>query len=416
MKSQDKILVIDASIAGISGDMFLAALMDLGAKIEILHRLSKVLPRCMDGIQCIEVKITDTMRRGFRAKRVLTKIIEKKKHRYGNELVGAVECVSDKLELSLQAKRFAMNATKTLIEIEAKIHESSPNDVHLHEVGSADTILDIVGSAMALDDLGLYDAQIYALPIALGGGKIRIEHGIVSCPAPATLEILKNKGLYVIGGPVESELTTPTGATILANLAVKPTLFYPLMKVERIGYGAGSRDFDIVPNILRLVVGSLEEELSYEEIVMLETDVDDVTGEILGHLIDRLMSEGAKDVTLIPTYRKKNRPGHLIRVITDNETYLKLVKVIMEETGTLGVRYIRLPRLIVPIRRKIPLSITINGRKFTVEVKVSKDLRGKVIAAKPEYESLRKIAQETKIPLRRIAELVYEKINETLIS
>jgi len=414
MRGQNKVLVIDASIAGISGDMFLAALIDLGANVRIIHEVSELIPKCLSGVSEVKIDVVDTLRKGFRAKKLNITIIEERRHRAGHELVKATECLLNKFEAPQEVRRFALSTIKTLVETEARIHGSNPHSVHLHEIGSADTVLDIVGSALVLNELGLYDAELYVLPIALGGGKVRIEHGLISCPAPATLEILRSKGYYVKGGPIEHELTTPTGAAILTSLNAKPTLFYPLMRIERIGYGAGSKDFNAIPNILRLVMGTLEDGLIREEVVMLETDVNDVTGEVLGHLIDKLMAEGARDVALIPTYRKKNRPGHLIRIVADDETYLKLLRILIEETGTLGVRYLRLPRFIVPIRMKVHVPIIINGREFTIVVKVSKDLHGNIIAMKPEYESLKKVSQEVGLPLRKVKELVYQKIRENM--
>jgi len=412
MLNYEKILVIDASIAGISGDMFLGALIDLGANKKKVISLRDFILRYVEGVKDIDITVKDVKRREFRAKKVIIKAVDEKKYRHGKEVIDSIVNIVNELDLSSKAKEFAINTVKTLVGVEAMIHGESVDEVHLHEAGLADTIVDIVGSAIALDDLKLFNAKIYVTPVAVGGGRIKISHGIITSPAPATLEILKKSNIHVIGGPIKAELTTPTGASLLVNLVHEATLFYPHLQVERVGYGAGDKDFKEIPNILRVVLGSKHEALKYEEIMVIETDIDDVTGEVVGYLVDKLIAEGAKDVSIIPIYRKKNRPGYMVRVISDLENYQRLTRIIMLETGTLGVRYLRYARHIVPIREIKPVKVVINGKEYEVKVKISRDYQGNIIGLKPEYDSIKEVALKANIPLRKVSDLVYEKISK----
>ncbi|MEM0005559.1 MAG: nickel insertion protein, partial [Ignisphaera sp.] len=218
-------------------------------------------------------------------------------------------------------------------------------------------------------------------------------HGIVSVPAPATLEILRSKGFPFIGKEVDAELTTPTGAAIIVNLAKKVMTIYPLIRIQKTGYGAGFRDFKEFPNITRIFVGEiLERETMLEEILLIETNLDDVTGETLGYLMEKLFNEGAKDVCFIPVYAKKNRPAHIIRVMADEEKVEHLVKLLIKETGSLGVRIEKLHRYVLK-REFVNLELPTELGQVIVRIKVEKDSDGKIINFKPEYEYVKLIAE-----------------------
>ena len=409
--NNEKVLIIDCSMAGVSGDMILSALIDLGAHVERLMELSESIVKHVEGVKRLDIHVKEVIRRDFRAKRIYIDVLDEKHYRHGKELLLAIERVSEALNLSDNAKNLATKIAGILVESEARLHGENFDDVHLHETGSVDTIVDIVGVVLLLEDLNLLNADTYATPIAIGYGSIKMSHGLVSVPAPATLEILKKSGLYFFGKG-ESELATPTGVAILAGLNCKPTIYYPLQRVVNVGYGAGELDFKEFPNILRIIVGEKPGTLGFEEIIIVETDVDDVTGEILGFLIDKLMSEGAKDAYVIPTYRKKNRPGYLVRVITDIENYLKLIDILIRELGTLGVRYISYARHIAPLREIRPIFININDKNYEILVKISRDYKGNIIATKPEYESVKKVSIATGIPIRKLIQLIYKKLAE----
>jgi uncharacterized protein (TIGR00299 family) protein len=411
-KESRRILLVDCSIAGVSGDMMLGALIDLGANANRLRELSESIVKYVEGVKRLDIYVKDVMRRDFKAKKVYIDAVDEKSYRHGKELLAAIERITNALNLSTNAKELVTRITNILLEAEAKLHGESVEDVHLHEIGSVDTIVDIVGVALLLEDLGLLNTDAYATPVAIGYGSIKISHGSVSVPAPATLEILKKCGLLFFGKAIEAELATPTGIAILAGLNCKSTIFYPIEKVVNIGYGAGEKDFKEFPNIIRVIVGERIEALGFEDIIIIETDVDDVTGEVLGFLIEKLMSEGAKDAYIIPTYRKKNRPGYLIRVITDAEKCHKLIDILMHELGTLGVRYINYARHVAPLREIKPISININNKHYEVLVKISRDYKGNIIAVKPEYESIKAVSIATGTPMRKVMQLVYKKLSE----
>ncbi|MGQ9690997.1 MAG: nickel pincer cofactor biosynthesis protein LarC [Thermoproteota archaeon] len=414
MSSTRRIAVIDCQMAGVSGDMIVGALLDLGADAVKVVEAMKAIEGYMKGCKNLEVTVKDVTRKGFHAKKVDVKA-EEVPEITGAELVEAtVNCVEN-LKLSVEAKRFISDSINTLVNAEAKVHGRSINEVHLHEAGSVDTPAEIVGAAIALEDLNLFDTKVCSTPVAVGGGLFRFSHGTVSSPAPATIEILRSKGFPVIGGPIESELATPTGASLLVNLAQEANRFYPLMKPTAIGYGAGTKDFVEMPNVLRFTLGEfLDYQLLRDEISVLETNLDDVAGEIVGHTVDRLLQEGARDVSVIPMFTKKNRPGQILKIIADKTNAERLSRVLIEETGTLGVRVYPCQRHILS-RESIVMDIQVDDVKEFVNVKVAKDGKGEIVQIKPEYDDVERIAQKTDKPLREIMELVKRKAREVLL-
>ncbi|MFC1787249.1 nickel pincer cofactor biosynthesis protein LarC [Halobacteriota archaeon] len=338
--SHKKILLIDCQVAGIAGNMLLGALLDLGADMEKVTCAMESAKDFVNGCNSIDVVVKDVMQREFRAKEVNVVIDEEFDYRTGIEIMQAVKNCAESLELSDKASKMALGSVKTLMEAEISVHGARLEDVHLHEIGSADTVADIIGNVIALEDLGaLKDTIICSTAVAVGGGFIKISHGIVPVPSPATLEILRSRNFPMIGGPVEAELTTPTGASLLVNLTSKYVQFYPLMKAEVVGFGAGCTDLGAVPNIVRVILGDTSaSDLLRDEIYVLETNVDDATGEVIGHAVEKLSEAGAIDVCIIPVFTKKNRPGQMIKAIVSKEDVKRLSRLMMEETGTLGVR------------------------------------------------------------------------------
>ncbi|ADM28504.1 protein of unknown function DUF111 [Ignisphaera aggregans DSM 17230] len=407
------ILVFDPSIAGVSGDMILGSLVDLGANQREIELLREFIPRYVDGVSDIDISFIDVHRGGFRAKKLVAKFIDRASHRHGIEMIRAVERIVMDLELSDKMKSFAINAIKSLVEVEAYVHGVSIDSVELDESGSIDTIIDIVGTAIALQSLGIADSTVLSLPIALGGGKISFSHGIFSVPTPATLELAKRGRALVFGGPIDEELATPTGVAILINLVDRFEARLPPVKPIRIGYGAGDKEFKSIPNILRAILCENTNEVdgySLEEIGVIETDIDDATGEMAGYIVERLLNSGARDVSIIPLYMKKNRPGFMIRAITDIDNMTKLADILIREIGTLGVRYNIYKRVVVPIRELRPIEIEINGRKATITLKIGRNLRGEIISVKPEYEDLKTISKEFGIPIKDVLRIIYENI------
>jgi pyridinium-3,5-bisthiocarboxylic acid mononucleotide nickel chelatase len=411
MLESKKILVIDCQASGVAGDMILGALLDLGANVEKVTSAIKSLENPEYGYQNIKIDIKEVMRGEFKAKQI--DVTSKSAHRrHGSELISIVEKAAANLELSTKAKEFASKVIHTLVSVEADLHKTTFDDAHLHEVALVDTAAEILGVAVALDDLGLFESKIYSTPLAVGGGTFRFSHGITSSPAPATLAILQSKSFPFHGGPIEVELATPTGVSILVNLVDEVTRFYPSIAPLKVGYGAGTKQFPEMPAVLRFTLGSpLDGGLVRDEIAVLETNIDDATGEIIGYTIDRLLSEGAKDVSIIPMFTKKNRPGQIIKVITDQKDAQHISKVLIDETGTLGVRIYYCERHIIN-REIYTVDLQVRGNKETVRLKVAKDAKGEIIRIKPEYEDLKRLAEKTKKPLRELSELAVAKMQE----
>lgn len=414
MSETGKIVFIDCQVAGISGDMFLGALIDLGADFDRIVSAIRSLESWGYGYKNIKVDIKHVMRKGFKATRIDV-AAESASKKDARELIDIVENTAKKIKLSEKARKFASNVIHTLVESETSLHRKNIDDAHLHEVGLIDTVAEIIGSAVAMETLGLFNSKIYASPVSVGGGLFKFSHGTVSSPAPATLAIFTSKSFPIKGGPVESELATPTGASLLVNLVQEVSRFYPEMTPTKVGYGAGYKDFEEMPNVLRITIGEpLENWLLKDEIAILETNLDDVTGEIVGNSVERLLREGAKDVSIIPMFTKKNRPGQIVKVVADRKDVKHLSRVIMEETGTLGVRVYPCERLIVN-REQFAVDVNIDDTKERVAVKVAKDRSGKIIHIKPEYEDVKKIADRTGKPLREIIELATTKAREVLL-
>ena len=414
MPEFEKILAIDCQVAGISGDMFLGALIDVGADVNKVVSAIKSLENQDYGYKNVKIDVNQVMRKGFKATKIDV-TAESTSRKSDNELVEIIEKNAKNLKLSGKAQQFASNAIRTLVGSEAKLHGKALADAHLHEVGLVDTPAEIIGAAVAMEDLGLFNAKIYATPVSVGGGLFKFSHGTVSSPAPATLEIFRSKNFPIKGGPVESELTTPTGAAILVNLANEVSCFYPEMAPLKTGYGAGNKDFEDMPNVLRLTVGApLDNWLLKDEIAILETNLDDVTGEIIGNALDKLLREGAKDVSIIPMFTKKNRPGQILKIVADRKDVKHLSRVMMEETGTLGVRVYPCERHIIN-REVISVDVLIGDVKARVKVKVAKDRKGKVIRIKPEYEDAKRLSDKTGKPLREINDIITLKAQEFLL-
>ncbi|MHC1637203.1 MAG: nickel pincer cofactor biosynthesis protein LarC [Candidatus Nezhaarchaeales archaeon] len=401
-----KALIIDPRLAGISGDMLLASLVDLTRRIDDLYQLIEELERRIDYCKKVDLNIYDVDRLGIRAKRVELKIDEDLRGITPSRFKANVENVLSNVDLSGKAKGLVRRVIDEILEAEVKVHYELKE---VHEVASIDTIFDVIGVALLLDKTGFLDASIYATPPALGSGFIKTNHGVLPIPAPVTLEILRRYEYPYFNISVDCELTTPTGAALLVSLASKVVDFYPPMRVRGIGYGAGSRSLTEIPNVLRVIEGD-EGHATIEKVAVLETTVDDVTGEIMGHLFDKLFELGALDVMIIPCIGKKNRPANLIKVIAKIENYDRIVEALINELGTLGVRILEEPRIAVERSQK-HVEIEIQGKKFKIAVKESKSPSGKTLRIKPEYEDLKIVAKELNMPLRRVVEIVMKQLN-----
>jgi uncharacterized protein (TIGR00299 family) protein len=407
------ISVIDCQLAGVSGDMLAAALLDLSVNKEKIIESVENIKNFVDGCKKLKVSIIDDLSYGVKAKKLLIDYVDEKKFRFGEELFNSIKECTLNLSFSKEAEEFALNSIKALIEAEAKIHGVSFEKVKMHESGSIDTLVDIICVAKASEELDLFKEEVYATPVALGKGLFKFSHGVFSVPAPATLEILKRKKFRVTGGFIDEELTTPTGAALLTNLASASLPSLPLMIPLSVGYGCGSKKFKETPNILRIIKGEVESNNYMDLVYVLETNLDDVSGEIIGYVIEKLMNEGAKDASIIPMFTKKNRPGFILKVISDEEKVNKLISLIMKETGTLGVRVTPCVRHLA-LRSKAVVKINLKQSEEQVTLKISRNKENELIQVKPEYEEAKKIALKTNKPLKEIYFEAIKKVEENL--
>lgn len=406
------VLVIDPQIAGISGDMLLSSLVDLGADrnkiLDGIIKSQKFLPNSI----IKEIDFTKITKRGIEATQLKLEIDDNVHERKGIEIKNAISDSAELIELSSKGKSFAESCIDTLILSESKIHGISTDSVPFHEASSIDTLVDILGITIALEDLGIFDEQVLCMPVAVGGGSVTFSHGTMSNPASAILEIFKNSSLKIQGNSSESELTTPTGACILSNLSNNSVDYYPKMKIESIGYGAGQKDFENFSNVLKIVRGT-QNELDVDSVKILETNVDDISGEILGNLIEKLMDKRAKDASIYHGITKKGRPTNLVTVICDEQEVESLVDTLIHETGTLGIRISESNRYIVP--RSIHLAkVNLSGQTFEVNYKKS-TFKGKH-DFKIEFDDLKNISNTISKSIKDTESLLrkeIEKIEET---
>jgi uncharacterized protein (TIGR00299 family) protein len=402
------VIVIDPQIAGISGDMLLCSLVDLGAdKNKIINGIKeseKFLPHST----IKKIDFEKIQKHGIESLQLILEIDEDVHERKGSEIKNAIINSAREMSFSPKANSFANSCIDTLIISESKIHGIPVESVHFHEASSIDTLVDIIGITIALEDLGLFDEKIVCLPVSVGGGTVTFSHGIMSNPASAILEIFKNSNLMIKGNDANEELTTPTGACILVNLAHESVKYYPSMKVESVGYGAGQKNFGSFSNVLKIIRGS-ENNFEIDSVKILETNVDDVSGEILGNLIEKIMKKGAKDVSIYHGITKKGRPTNLVSVICNDETLDEIVDTLVLETGTLGIRISDSDRFIVP-RTSHNVSLSLYGNTFQVNYKQS-SFKGK-IDFKIEFDDLKKISDTIDKSIKETEALLRKEIEK----
>jgi len=401
------VLMIDAQIAGISGDMILSSLVSLGASKSRIIEGIYTAESFLDNSKITKIDFISVQKNGKDATQLILEIDENVHKRKATDIKHCIIESSKKIGLSESGLNFVTNTINTLISAESKVHGESESSVHFHEAASIDTVVDILGTAIALDDLNLFRDEIICSPVAIGGGTVTFSHGKSSNPAYAILEIFKHSEIIIQGGIITEELTTPTGASILVNLAKTCSEFYPPMKINSVGYGAGSKDFGGFSNVLKIVNGKTKINLVKDTVQILETNVDDVSGEVLGNMIEKIMSNGAKDVTITSGITKKGRPTQLISVICDSESMNSILELLVTETKTLGVRIRNSERYVVP--RSIEHdTIEIDGHKFPVHYKMVKGRSH----FKIEFEDIKSISNSLNKPFHQIEDLIREKIME----
>jgi len=405
------VFVIDAQVAGVSGDMLLCSLVNIGAnKSKIIDGIRSAESLCK-GVKVKKIDFVEVKKNSLQATELLLDIDDDAHERKGIEIKEIIVKSAGQLKISESAKTFAVKSIETLIHAESKIHGEPEDSVHFHEAASFDTVVDLLGTAIALDDLGCFDDDIVVTPVAIGGGTVTFSHGTSSNPAYAILEIFRESGIITVGGNVKDELTTPTGASMLVNLVKECSEFYPPMKIQSVGYGAGKKDFEQFSNVLKIVKGISTTQLQLDTVKILETNVDDVSGEVLGNMIEKIMAHGAKDVTISSAITKKGRPTNLVSVICDSDTMNSIMDLLVTETGTLGVRVRTSERYIVP-RAVKTLSVNIQGQSFTVRYKTRDLNNGSYF--KIESDDIKEISGVLSISFKETEELLNRVIRKKL--
>jgi pyridinium-3,5-bisthiocarboxylic acid mononucleotide nickel chelatase len=369
--------------SGISGDMLLGALLDVGMPLTELEHLISLLQ-----IEGCRLEKRREGRNGIYGTRILVAVEQSRQRPRGFREIR--ELIS-RSSLSEAVKDKSLEVFSSLAEVEAEIHNCSPETIHFHEVGAVDSIVDIVGCVNGFMSLGIH--AVYASHVPLGSGFVQTAHGAMPIPVPATAALLKDIPVFQTELPYE--MVTPTGAALLKAFA---ETFGPMppMTIDSVGYGVGSRDLPDRPNLLRLLMGKHSRQKDTETVVVLETNVDDISPEWAGYLMECLSEAGALDVSFCPVHMKKNRPGFQVQVIAHPDARERLTGILFQESGTLGVRFFYTQRQVLE-REEVEIPSpwgNIRAKKI-----IPADTRPYVV---PEYESCRKIARAKGLPLRKI--------------
>jgi uncharacterized protein (TIGR00299 family) protein len=376
--------------SGISGDMTVGALLDAGLKIETLEKELKKL-----GLSGYQLEVNKVAKKGISATKFKVKTKEEGVERRFKDILTILEKSKLDEEIKKETKKIFFN----IAQAESKIHQKEIDEIHFHEIGGLDSIIDITSAVIGIKTLGIEEIHSSALPV--GKGFVKCAHGVIPVPAPATLELLKNIPTYSEG--IESEMITPTGAAIISTLS-KSFGKRPLMKIERIGYGAGEKEFTI-PNLLRVSIGekilkdeNLKDGYVSDEAVLIETNIDDMNPEFYDYIMDQLFSQGALDVFLTPIQMKKNRPAHMLSIIVYEQNLKEILEVLFSESTTLGVRVREVKRL-----RMAQQNFIAETKYGKIRVKVG-IFKGEIKNVAPEYEDCKKMAKQHQVPLKEVYE------------
>jgi hypothetical protein len=368
--------------SGISGDMLLGALVGVGVSIDALSNELKKL-----NISGFKLQSRAVTKHGIAGTKVDVIIEQDRQFNHVSEIQELIA----RSELNDYIKETSVKIFQRLADAEAKVHGVTVPQVHFHEVGALDAIIDVVGSVIGLNLLGV--KQVYVSKLNLGTGLVNTHHGMMPIPAPATMELVK--GLPVYNRGIEKELVTPTGAAIITTVA---SSFgdIPVMQVRAVGYGAGNLDIPEIPNLLRVLIGEITEAKPEEPITVIETNIDDLNPQIYGFLMDRLFSAGAFDVYYTPIQMKKNRPGILLSVLTPAANIDRLVDLIFSETTTFGVRIYTAER-----QTLVRESVAVQTKYGSVKIKIGRR-KGQIVSVSPEYQTCLLVAEKNNVPVKEV--------------
>ena len=369
--------------SGASGDMILGALIDAGLSPRLLRQELKKLH-----LSKVQLTVRKVLKGGISATRVVVEGNEKRSHRNLKEMVRII----DRSGLDTEVKSLSKRIFGKIASTEAGIHRTPAEEVHFHEVGGLDSIVDICGAVWGLRRMGI--ERIHVSKVNVGAGFVSCEHGVLPVPAPAALALMNGKPIYSTG--VEKELLTPTGAALLSTLGTEFGSF-PAMRIEKIGYGAGRDDLPH-PNVLRLMIGTAEEMRGEEKVMVVETNIDDMNPQFYDYIMERLLKMGTKEVFLTPVLMKKGRPATLLTVICSSEKLPAVTQFLLKETTTIGLRWHEDDR--VKAEREI---VSLKTKHGNIRFKIAR-WNGEVINISPEYEDCKGKALEKGIPLKDVFE------------
>ena len=376
--------------AGAGGDMIAGSMLDAGLNEKFLKAQIASL-----GIKSLKIKIKGTSRAGLRC--LSFEPIAPQQH-YHRNLKEITQIIS-RSGIGKNAKQTAVEIFDKLAKAEAKIHGKKPGEIHFHEIGAVDSIVDIVSASSGyhfFKSVGV--EKFYSSALSVGSGTVKSAHGLLPVPAPATVELLK--GVPIIEGPAKAELLTPTAAAILTTIV---DCFGPLpaMKIEKIGYGAGTRESEEFPNCLRLIIGQATSETAdTDSVYLMETNIDDVSGELIGYVTDRLFDDGALDVFTTPIYMKHNRPAVKLSVISEIKDAQKFEEILFNEGLTFGIR-----RQIIQRSKLFRSFETVKTKYGNIKIKIG-SLNGRIVNIKPEFSDCCEAATKHKIPVKLVIETV----------
>ena len=382
--------------AGAGGDMIVAAMLDAGLDAEFLKNQLATL-----GLKDIDLKITETTRAGLRAVGFVPVLPDQQHHRNLQQITEIIT----KSRMSRKSRETAITIFNKIARAEAKVHNKAIQDIHFHEVGALDSIVDIVSAAIGLEALGA--EQVYCSALSVGGGTVKCTHGLLPVPAPATAELLKD--VPVIAGPAQVELLTPTAAAILTTI-VDEFCPLPAMKIETVGYGAGTLDSVEFPNILRLILGrqTTADSENADSVCLLDTNIDDTSGELLGCVTEKLFEQGALDVFSTPIYMKHNRPGVQLSIICRIADTQRLEQVLFEQAVTFGIRKQILQRS--KLAREFVAVETEFGQ---IRIKTG-SLNGKILSFKPEFSDCVCAAQKHNSSVKAVLDAAKNAYKKTI--
>lgn len=401
-----RIAVIDCQVGGISGDMLLSSLVDAGANKKRIRTAVFECQNFLKGSAIQELKFERRVFDGLKATQMVFKYRDNVTVRKGHEMYTSLARCCEQVGVGANAKNFALESLKRIVRAESAVHGQPFNRVVLHESSSIDTFVDLIGCAVALEDLDLFESKIFSTKIAVGSGQFKFSHGTVPIPGNAIIQIFKGLPFTIFGTPVAEELTTPTGAAMLVTLSERSVDYYPAISPERSGYGAGQRS-PTAPNMLRILMGKSphSHETDSDSVFVVETHIDDLSGEILGNVIEKIDKSGALDISVLQGISKKNRPVYVVKIISDLMHLNSILDLLFAESGTLGARVQEVRRILIP-RSIVTTSMSISGRPFNIRVKIARDLKGDIINIKPEFEDIKIISRTLGLTTKSVMDLV----------